>query len=264
MIIRVISAVLGILILVLALSGPYYVFNTVIFIIAITGLSEYFKVLKTNSPLFKWIGFVTAVPLMFFYNVPDIFYFSIFLLVLGSFSLVIFNYSKNNVRDVFVTVLGTIFVSFFLSHILKVRELENGNLLIWLILLSAWATDTFAYFFGIRFGKHKLTPISPKKSVEGAIAGLIACIVTLMIYGYYIQVTYNIPYPLYNYLFMGIAAGTISQIGDLAASMLKRSVNEKDYGNIMPGHGGILDRFDSVLFSAPVIYYYLSLFMNLS
>ena len=135
----------------------------------------------------------------------------------------------------------------------------NGKFLIWYILFAAWGTDTFAYEVGRRFGKHKLTAVSPKKSIEGSIGGTIGSIVIALVYTYIVQKYVDLGL---SYLLVGIAGmvlSILSQIGDLAASSIKREMEVNDYGNLLPGHGGMLDRIDSLMFIAPFAYFLLVL-----
>ena len=116
------------------------------------------------------------------------------------------------------------------------------------------ATDTFAYEIGSRFGKHKLTPVSPKKSVEGSLAGVIGTMIVCAIISAVTNTYYDTNFNIILVVLMSAILSVVGQIGDLAASSVKRYCGVKDYGNLMPGHGGILDRFDSILFIAPVLY----------
>ena len=132
-----------------------------------------------------------------------------------------------------------------------------GRYLVWLIFLCSWGCDTCAYCVGRLFGKHKMAPVlSPKKSIEGAVGGVVGAFLLTMIYCMVFQSQMNLSLPKIVIL-SGIAAigGLISMVGDLAASAIKRNVDLKDYGHLIPGHGGILDRFDSVIITAPIIYY---------
>ncbi len=259
---RVLSALVALIILFAVALGPSYLLKGAVFIIALICIYEFFKTMKVSSVVFMIIGFITSVPLIFFYNEMNVVYYTIFLTVLFSFVLVILDNDKKNTNDIFITLFGTIFISFCISHILKIREMQDGNLLIWLVFLGAWITDTFAYFIGVRFGSHKLSPISPKKSVEGSIGGMVGTLIVITAYGYIINSLYNVEYSMFIYVAIAIISGVTAQIGDLAASLLKRSVNIKDFGDIMPGHGGAIDRIDSILFVAPAIYYYLIFFVQ--
>ncbi len=136
---------------------------------------------------------------------------------------------------------------------------DNGKLLIWYLAIAAWGTDTFSYFFGIRFGKHKLTPISPKKSIEGSIGGIVGAVIVSIIYTYIINKTGKMEISYIVISAITAMLSILSQIGDLAASSIKRYTGIKDFGELIPGHGGMLDRIDSILFIAPFAYFLLML-----
>ena len=127
-------------------------------------------------------------------------------------------------------------------------------------LVCACVTDMFAYFAGLLFGKHKLCPkISPKKTVEGAIGGTLGGIVASVLVGYLIQPVLGTSVSLLHMAMLGLVSAVAGQIGDLSASLVKRNVGIKDFGKIFPGHGGVMDRLDSILFVAPIVYCYFSL-----
>lgn len=150
------------------------------------------------------------------------------------------------------------------SFVFLTRQLEHGIYLVWLIFVSSWVCDTCAYFAGVTLGKHKLAPVlSPKKSVEGAIGGVIGSIAVGVLFAwiFLVPVTGKTSM-IWAVACISGAGAVISQIGDLAASAIKRNHDIKDYGKLIPGHGGIMDRFDSVLFTAPIIYYLSVLFME--
>ncbi len=158
----------------------------------------------------------------------------------------------------FEKIAGAFFAAFvipyFFSSIMRISMMENGRYLLLLPFIAAWMTDTFAFFSGSLFGKHKLAPaISPKKTVEGALGGILGSVLGAVCYGIVLQyVFFKTP----DYLVLcaiGFLGSFAAQLGDLSMSVIKRNYGIKDYGAIMPGHGGILDRFDSVLFSAPMV-----------
>jgi phosphatidate cytidylyltransferase len=129
---------------------------------------------------------------------------------------------------------------------------------VWLIFVSSWVSDTFAYLTGVTLGKHKMTPkLSPKKSVEGAVGGVASSVLVGALYGYIVSahMTQMVLSPVFVFAAAGGIGALLSIVGDLAASAIKRNFEVKDYGSIIPGHGGILDRFDSVIFTAPVVYW---------
>jgi phosphatidate cytidylyltransferase len=152
-----------------------------------------------------------------------------------------------------ITLLGILYVSWLMSHLVLLRGLSNGKEFVFYLLLVVWAGDTGAYYTGKSLGKHKLAPtISPKKTIEGAIGGIIASLLASCL----AKFTFL---PLLSYidcLILGLVLAMIAQCGDLCESLLKRAVKIKDSGSILPGHGGILDRVDGVMFAAPVLYYY--------
>lgn len=144
-----------------------------------------------------------------------------------------------------------------LSFIYLVRELPYGVYTVWMIFISSWICDTCAYLTGICIGKHKLAPIlSPKKSIEGAVGGIMGSAIVGALYGYFIVESVVVEQSI-TWIFVVISAvgAVISQVGDLAASAIKRNQEIKDYGKLIPGHGGVMDRFDSVIFTAPMIYF---------
>jgi phosphatidate cytidylyltransferase len=175
-----------------------------------------------------------------------------FLSVLLSF-LYLFGSDKRRIEDGLVTLTGIFYVCFFSYHVSLVEQLpEYGHTAVWLVFLTAFGTDVTAFFAGGAFGRHKLCPhISPKKTVEGAVGGFLGSVLFCGAFGYLFA-----PALLLHCLIMGAGGGVIAQLGDLTASVFKRGLGIKDYGILIPGHGGLLDRFDSVLFTAPFIYYY--------
>ena len=168
------------------------------------------------------------------------------------------NMQKVSFKEIAKTFFVTIYVAFMFAHIILVRNMEYGYLLIWFVLVGAFVTDTAALFAGKFFGRHKLCPnLSPKKTVEGSIGGVLGCIVCTLILCLVCHIGFRCET---NYLWaivVAFGASVVSQIGDLSASCIKRQFGIKDYGKIFPGHGGVMDRFDSLFFVAPFVYYML-------
>ena len=166
------------------------------------------------------------------------------------------HYTTEHIAMMFFVIL---YVGVLLSYVYQVRCLEDGKLLVWLIFASAWGSDTMAYVVGMLFGKHKLpSELSPKKTVEGCIGGIVgAALIGFAISFLYHDNNLFIISPHIVFALIGVFGSLISQLGDLTASAIKRNHAIKDYGDIIPGHGGILDRFDSIIFVAPVVYYFL-------
>ena len=145
-----------------------------------------------------------------------------------------------------------IYAGVLLSFIYQTRRLPHGEYVVWLIFLSSWGSDTCAYCVGMLIGKHKMTPhLSPKKTIEGAVGGVAGGMILSVVYALLTPRSLEIwAYPL-----ICGAGALLSMVGDLAASAIKRDVGIKDYGRLIPGHGGVMDRFDSVIVTAPVIFF---------
>ena len=160
-------------------------------------------------------------------------------------------------KKVLSTAFVTVFISMFMSLLVPIRANFGGGFII-LPFVCAWMTDTGAYFSGSFFGKHNLVPhISPKKTVEGAIGGILFSIVGCMIFACFVNTTDAYA----KFAVIGLAGSLISQAGDLIASCIKRDFGKKDFGTLLPGHGGIMDRFDSVLYVLPFVYFALRYFI---
>lgn len=165
-------------------------------------------------------------------------------------SVYVFTYPKYQAGQVMAAFFGVVYVTVMLSCIYLTRQLEGGFYHVWLIFLCSWGCDTCAYCVGVLFGKHKMAPVlSPKKSVEGAVGGVAGAALLGVLYAYLIKGG------MAGYALICAVGALWSMVGDLAASAVKRQTGIKDYGKLIPGHGGILDRFDSVIFTAPVIYF---------
>jgi phosphatidate cytidylyltransferase len=162
----------------------------------------------------------------------------------------VFSYPKYHAEQVIATFLGMVYVAVMLGFIYVIRSSESGKILVWLVFLSSWGSDTCAYCAGVLLGRHKMAPIlSPKKSVEGAVGGVVGAGLLGLLYAFIFH------QPMAAYAIICAAGALISMVGDLAASAIKRDKGIKDYGKLIPGHGGVLDRFDSVIFTAPIIYF---------
>ena len=159
--------------------------------------------------------------------------------------------SEQGYLNASANLFGTVYIGFMFAYILLLRFIpESNGFYIWYSILVTWSNDSMAYFIGINFGKHKLCPqISPKKSIEGSIGGLIGGIFTSLIMGFLYHKN------LWVMSLLGIITVVAGQFGDLIESIIKRNAGVKDSGSFLPGHGGVLDRFDSLLIAAPVVYY---------
>lgn len=165
-------------------------------------------------------------------------------------SVYVFTYPRYQAGQVMAAFFGVVYVTVMLSCIYLTRQLEGGFYHVWLIFLCSWGCDTCAYCVGVLFGRHKMAPVlSPKKSIEGAVGGVAGAALLGILYAYLTKGN------VAGYAAICAVGALWSMVGDLAASAVKRQTGIKDYGKLIPGHGGILDRFDSVIFTAPIIYF---------
>ena len=182
--------------------------------------------------------------------------FGILFMMIAFMFVYVFTFPKYRAEQVMGAFFCFAYAPVMFAFIYQTRELSYGIYLVWMIFISSWICDTCAYLTGISIGKHKMTPkLSPKKSIEGAIGGVVGSALAGGLYGYFL-VEKVVEEQQVTWIFMIISAAgaMISQVGDLAASAIKRNHEIKDYGHLIPGHGGIMDRFDSVIFTAPMIY----------
>ena len=264
---RTLTTVLGIPIVILVfLFSNKYVIGGVILVASIICMYEYFNAIKRVSKPIQWIGYLSNIFIVWatlfdFEKLATLLVIFIPFVVLFMFLQVILTEMKIAFKDVAYTLLGIMYIPFFLMFLELIRCMEHGKTLLALCFLIAWATDIFAYLIGRFFGKHTFSKISPKKTVEGSIAGIIASIIISIIYIYIARKFWGIEYSYLLISIISIVLSIISQIGDFAASTIKRFVDIKDYGNLIPGHGGMLDRIDSLIFLTPFAYIIFSLML---
>ena len=252
----------GILLVIIALAtiitGGDVLFATLL-IISLIGMTELYKILDVNKQFMGFAGYAGCIAYYALLRMGKTDMLTcltiVFLMVL--MVIYVFAYPKYHSKHVMLTFFGLFYVAFMLSYVYQIRMMEQGAFLVWLAFICSWGSDTCAYCVGMLLGKHKLAPqLSPKKSVEGAVGGVVGAALLSVLYA----VALNNFFPgsdlgLMQYAIIGAVGSVISQVGDLAASGIKRNYDVKDYGKLIPGHGGILDRFDSVIFTAPIIYY---------
>ena len=266
---RVTSAlILFPIVAIILIFGNKYLVDVAICAIAILSLHEYFNSFenaenKEVKPI-RWIAYIIAISIALIHVIPPEYEIKVVgaiipVSILVLFSQIIATNMKYTIKDIAITFFGICYIVIFLMFIPVIRNMENGKVLVWYVFWAAWGTDVFAYLIGKRFGKHKFSAISPKKSVEGCIAGTIGAVIVILIYTYicnkYLQVNIN----YISITIVAIVLSLVGQIGDFAASCIKRYNGIKDYSNLIPGHGGMLDRIDSVIFIAPFAYFLLTL-----
>lgn len=227
--------------------------------ISLIGLYELYRVMKIERELPGLIGYLAVLAYYGILWTRNEGYVT-FLLVMSLMLLMtayVITFPEFGTEQITVAFFGIFYVGLMFSFLYQVRSMPDGIYLVWLIVLSSWGCDTCAYCVGMLIGKHKMAPkLSPKKTVEGAIGGVLGAALLGFLYGAYFEGRMEV---ILKPGVIGAAAcaiaAVISQIGDLAASAIKRNHNVKDYGHLIPGHGGILDRFDSMIFTAPAIYF---------
>jgi len=233
--------------------------------ISFIGQMELYRIMKLNKKALGVCGYAaTAAFYAMQYFLEDaqryfVYFVMAFMIIL--LIVYVFSYPKYKTQEMLLVFFGVFYVAVMLSFIYQTRQLENGIWYVWFIFISSWVSDTFAYCVGMLTGKtignHKMSPkLSPKKSIEGAVGGVAGSVIFGCVYGNIIaQNLGNLNNPVLALGLLGGIGALISMVGDLAASAIKRNFDVKDYGKLIPGHGGILDRFDSVIFTAPVIYF---------
>lgn len=259
---RILSSVALLPLLIAIIYFRGIVLDLSVMIIICMALYELFRAFQNKGvkPMFRLsIITVLAIYLGFFMHYPPVYY----LFIVSFFTLVLMLINlfgkSEHIQDIAYTALGFIYVVIPFVHITMINHMDRLFLLIYVFIL-AWVSDTCAYFFGRAFGKHKLLPsVSPNKTIEGFVAGVIGTTLVSGLYAYFMNpdfIFYALPLG-----FFGSMAGTV---GDLIASKIKRVMDIKDYGKLIPGHGGVLDRFDSIMLTAPVVYYISYLYLNLN
>ena len=228
-------------------------------ILSLIAAYELNRALKLGWSVISYVTYIAIIAHYVFLRFFDhkyllIVYAVAMVIMLGAF---VFRYPRYELQQVFGAYFSIFYVGVTLSliYVLRIHP-PSGAYLVWLAVISSWGCDVAAYLFGMLFGKHKLVPnLSPKKSVEGAVGGVVGAVIIAVVYGLIVQ--QYIPDIKCAPLVFGIVCAfgaAASQIGDLAASAIKRKLDIKDYGKLIPGHGGILDRFDSMIIVAPIVY----------
>jgi len=275
LLIRITVAAVGIPLLVLVALQGELLFLGFVILLVVLGFLEFSKLAKAQNLsvptilLILW-GILTALGVYFKGE------FALILLLLSGFLILAYweikkeNLSQENlpaaVRSLCFSFWGLFYIGGLFSFLILIRELpkfanfdyQTGGKLIVFIYISIWSCDTLAYFIGRVIGEHKLSSvISPRKTVEGALAGVLGALLAAWI----CQGTFMSQFAFRQLIPIALIVGVIGQIGDLVESLLKRAAGVKDSSAIIPGHGGVLDRFDSIIFVAPWVYYYLKLFV---
>lgn len=224
-------------------------------IVSLIGLFELYRTVGIHKSLMGYVAYLGSLCFdLFLLFQMEAWIMHLILGILMLFLILyVLSYPRYRSEHVTMAFFGIFYVTVMLSYIYRVRMLEGGEFLVWLIFIGAWGSDTCAYCVGMLIGKHhlpaKLAALSPKKSIEGCIGGVVGAALLGALYAFFVKDDVIV------YAIIGGASSVLSQLGDWTASAIKRNHDIKDYGHLIPGHGGILDRFDSIIFTAPLVYF---------
>ena len=250
--------VLVILALILIIAGEEVLLAST-FLISCIGMYELYRVFHIEKSIMAWISYLGVF--VFYTNLRITFAQDVMTIAMGYMILLmfayVFTYPKYEAKHIMASFFGFFYVGVMLSYVYQIRSLDNGVYLAFLVFICSWGCDTCAYCVGKLIGKHKMSPkLSPKKSIEGAVGGVVGTAFLTALYAYIFHLKMGIASQQIILLAVIAAiAGLISMVGDLTASAIKRNYDIKDYGHLIPGHGGIMDRFDSMIITAPIIFY---------
>ena len=259
---RLISGiVLVIIALATIISGSWILFFTLL-AVSLIGMRELYKVMKVSDEhvtVLELVGYLGAV-LYYIAMKADFGNYGTMAIIISMILILfvyVFGYPKYHAEQVMAAFFGFFYVAVMLSYVYQIRTLERGLYLAFLVFLCSWGCDNCAYCVGMLIGKHKMSPkLSPKKSVEGAVGGVAGAALLTALYCFIFRSPMHLERgEIVILAVIAAIAGLISMVGDLTASAIKRNYDIKDYGKLIPGHGGILDRFDSMIITAPIIYF---------
>lgn len=258
------STIYFIIVLSIILINNKILTTTFALTISLIAIYEYFNCIDKKGSVYQYLGYILSVSFFLYLCLKDANLLkntTLDMLIVGLFVLLnIISFSKfDKIKtiDMGMALYGYIYTIYLPSYILRISFLDKGNILLALLFIIVMATDAWAYIIGKWFGKHKLTKISPKKTKEGAVGGIVAAIIFTIAYQFVVNTYFDINFNTTKLYISVLVFSIIAQIGDLTASIIKRNYNKKDFGNILPGHGGILDRVDGLIFTAPFLYYIL-------
>lgn len=268
---RIATAVVGIPVAIYIINYGQWLYGITISFLALVAWREYTQIMLNNqiriAVTVGYSGIVLFIACSWLGNPIEIAAVST-LITIAVLVRTVFTHLTFSLIEAALTLLGLFYIGFSFSHLLLLRFIDSvylvpstsslsyGAMYLWIAFLGTWASDTFAYFVGSKYGRIKLCPaISPGKTREGAIGGLIGSMLTVLAFGSFFGIPWN------HLIAMGLLVGFAAPLGDLVESVIKRYAGVKDSGAFFPGHGGVLDRFDSIMFTVPVVYYYVQVFL---
>ncbi len=255
---------IGITIYILFYTTASYFSLEVLFFIGLALFEFFTLLLQARVPVYRLSGMVigAGIPVIVYMELGHTQSGEVLFLVLGCLFIFLLQFFRKDHAQsliaVALTVFGLLYISWFLSFLIKMRFLEGGILWIAYLVTVTKTEDIGAYMIGTLLGKHPLAPhISPKKTVEGTLGGLFFSMIVSVLWYSHLPLRFSFP----HLLVLGLLIGVVGQIGDLSESLMKRFCNAKDSGALLPGMGGVLDAVDSILFTAPIFYFHLKLYL---
>lgn len=234
--------------------------------LSLKGVQELLRVYNLHKSVIGALAYVFTVVyyVLLFFKFEEGIMPLLIVYILVLLAVYVFSFPKYKDKDMAMVFLAFIYVSIMLSYLYRIRDMEHGAILVILVFVCSWGNDTCAYLAGITLGKnknHKMSPkVSPNKSIEGGIGGILGSALLGAIFGIlYDKFLIQIDFAVVGFAIVGAVGALPAIVGDLAASAIKRHNDIKDYGQLIPGHGGVLDRFDSIIFTAPIVYYLIML-----
>lgn len=249
-----------ILVMSIVIINKYEYTVSIVLLESLICIYEYFNAVDLKKSFFKYLGYIISIAYFLFgilFKNSQIYLKEIIIVsFLISAMYTVLKYKKVDFKEIFISNFAYLYIPFSLSFISEMFNMQNGNILYLFLMFTVMGTDSGAYIIGSKIGKNKLTKLSPKKSIEGSIGGIISAMVFVLITHLVIKSKLNI----YILMLITFILSIISQFGDLLASYIKRHFGKKDYGSILIGHGGMLDRIDSLILSAPIAYILFQIF----
>lgn len=261
---RIITGIVGIALAIFVIQAGGMIFNAAALALMLIAWREYTKAFANIQENLAVISGAVVMILFWFaswQNAPSEFFLAlIFFSIMIVLSEMVVFHKNFSVAEGCFSITGILYLGVAFSYLIRLRFFvgDGTSAWLWMALVGTWASDTFAYFSGVSFGKHKLCEaVSPKKTIEGFIGGVLGTIFSVVALG-----TYLFQESIFLLAMLGLGIALVATMGDLVESAMKRFVKIKDSGNLIPGHGGVWDRFDSVLFSAPFVYFFVTFFLN--
>ncbi len=267
---RIVTALIGLpFVILLIVLGNKYIVDAVVAVIAVVAMYEYAKCISKQAKFINWVGYLVAISIAFIHVVSievlsTVITLGVPILLFVLFLHVIVTNMKITFKDMAFSFVGILYVVGFLGFLPILYGQTGkilGKMLIWFVLIAAWGTDVFAYWIGKNFGKHKFSKVSPNKTIEGCVGGIFGAVTFSLICAFVMNTYFGTEIAYLTIAILSSILSLVGQVGDFSASVIKRHFEIKDFSELFPGHGGMLDRIDSVMFIAPFAYFLLTMFL---